>query len=82
MLKIKDSVDLKELKKFGFIKYQSLDTGEWYYCICDLFIGKNKKILQDDGCNECRAVDYQLNEQEIDVLYDLIKADMVEKVEG
>ena len=81
MLKIKNNVDLKELEKFGFIKYRSIDDGELYWCICDLFIGKDKRILQDDGINCCKSVDYQLSEIEIGIIFDLIQAGLVEKVE-
>ena len=81
MLKIKDNVDFKKLEKFGFIKYRSIDDGEYYYCICNLFVGKDRKILQDDGINICKPVDYKLSETEIDVIYDLIRAGLVEKVE-
>lgn len=81
MLKIKDNVKLEKLKDFGFIKYQSLDDAEWYYCICDLFIGKDKIIKQDDGINECiDMVEHKFDDTEIEILYDLIKADLVEKV--
>lgn len=79
MLKIKDSVDLKELEKFGFIKYRSIEDGEMYYCICDLFIGKDRRILQDDGIDPCKPIDYRLREKEVDKIYDLIKAGLVEK---
>lgn len=54
MLRIKKEVDLKKLEKFGFIKYRNLDDGELYWCICDLFIGKDRRILQDDGINPCK----------------------------
>lgn len=79
MSKIRDDVDLKELKNYGFIKYQNIDDGKYYYCICDLFIGEDRKILQDDGINPCKAIEYQLNEIEIEILYDLIKANLVVK---
>ena len=79
MLKIKDDVDLKELENFGFIKYQSIEDGEMYYCICDLFIGKDRRILQDDGINPCKSIDYRLSEIEVDKIYDLIQAGLVEK---
>ena len=36
MLKIKDNIPLEKLKDFGFIIYQSIDDGEYYYCICDI----------------------------------------------
>ena len=80
MLKIKEGVDLEELKNFGFIKYRSIDDGELYWCICNLFIGKDKKILQDDGINCCKSIDYQLSEIEIEIIFDLIQANIVEKV--
>lgn len=80
MLKIKEDADLEELKNFGFIKYKSIDNGELYWCICDLFIGKDKRILQDDGINCCKSVDYQLSETEIGIIFDLIQAGLVEKV--
>lgn len=82
MLKIKDNVNLDKLKNYGFIKDKNIDDGKEYYCICNLFIGEDRKILQDDGINSCKSIDYELNETEISVLYDLIKADLVEKVEG
>lgn len=74
MLKIKDNVDIKELEKFGFIKYRSIEDGEMYYCICDLFIGKDRRILQDDGINPCKPIDYRLSERGVDIIYDLIQA--------
>lgn len=79
MLKIKDNVDFKELEKFGFIKYRSIEDGEMYYCICDLFIGKDRRILQDDGINPCKSIDYQLSEREVYIIYDLIQAGLVKK---
>lgn len=74
-------IDLNELKNFGFIKYKSIDDGELYWCICDLFIGKDRRILQDDGINPCKSIDYQLSKTEIEIIYDLIVAGYVEKVE-
>lgn len=44
-----------------------------------LFIGEDRKILQDDGINPCKAIEYQLSEIEIEILYDLIKANLVVK---
>ena len=81
MLKIKDSVDLKELEKFGFIKYRNIDDGETYWCIADLFIGKDRRILQDDGINPCKSIDFKLSETEVEIIYDLIQVGLVEKVE-
>ena len=77
MLKIKDSVDLKELKKFGF----SYKEKENYYFIGFPFGGTNisigeKRIIDFD--DEWWGDDFEL----IDTLYSLIKADLVEKVEN
>ena len=81
MLKIKDDVDLRELEKFGFIEYRNIDDGENYWCIADLFTGKDRRILQDDGINPCKSIDYKLSEKEAEIIYDLTKAGLVEKVE-
>lgn len=80
MLKIKDNVDLKELEKFGF-KYDELNKG---YKIqsnhfkdfgnAEMFIYENHNLLFNQSA-------YFTNEHFlIDTLYDLIKADLVEKV--
>lgn len=82
MLKIKDNVKLEKLKDYGFYLYHNIDDGQYYWCICDLFIGEDKIIKQDDGINCCVTnLEYKLDETEIDVLYDLIQAGLVEKVE-
>lgn len=75
MLKIKNNVDLKELEKFGF-KYDK-KLKEWNYG--DLFNGyvyveeENKiiKPIYDENMWICME----------DLFYDLIKADLVEKVD-
>lgn len=81
MLKIKDNVDLKELEKFGFFKDYLVDT-----------LVYRKVIKQEIGIlkQECEIIIWKENKN-IDVfttkglldevLYDLIKADLVEKVE-
>ena len=76
MLKIKDSVDLKELEKFGF----SYTEGEDYHIYNDsmiIDIGDKKELnircddyFYDTDINEC-----------IEWVYDLIQAGLVEKVE-
>lgn len=73
MLKIKDSVDLKKLEKFGF------DYDEYTKCYdnieCDMWINTERKI-ENLVFKEMLDLDaYQ------EMLYDLIKADMVAKVE-
>ena len=82
MLKIKDGVDLKELEKFGY--HKGLDDGCHEAYIKELeyndyiAIYEDKNILIDveDFCGN------SWKEFEEELLYDLIKADMVEKVEG
>lgn len=71
MLKIKDNVDLKELEKFGFKK----DIEEQYMIEnWDIFVGteKNEREL---------VLDFGFNNENISVLYDLIQAGLVEKIE-
>lgn len=78
MLKIKDNIDLRELEKYGIYECLSYcgnfegygDKGQ------DIFIYKFSKII-DTGCH--------LDEMDLanhdNLLYDLIKADLVEKVD-
>lgn len=82
MLKIKDNVDLKELEKFGF----KIMKKHYYKCKRNSYsvnlengyieIDSNTRWLVQDGTNFSRIdeIKYQ------DKLYDLIKADLVEKV--
>ena len=77
MLKIKDGVDLKELEKFGFAFHEKDKTyfvGNYPYTV-SIYIDSGRNIVVDDEW----FGDYHFSL--IDYLYDLIKADMVEKVE-
>lgn len=75
MLKIKDSVDLKELEKFGFREERNVGYESNIYWILEkdkiIRIAMNGQtenmLLKDNAICSC--------------IYDLIKADMVEKVE-
>jgi hypothetical protein len=74
MLKIKDNVDLKELEKFGMIQNK---FNEYYdfpdKCgILDFYINESRYLLDDYGD--------KVVSKDLDTLYDLIKADLVEKV--
>lgn len=73
MLKIKDSVDLKELEKFRFKYYEK---ERCYYIDCygaSIAIRLDRKIdFEDEWWDD----DFE----QMDILYDLIKADLVEKV--
>ena len=74
-LRIKDNVDLKELEKFGF---KTDEYNLWYeyhtetnYKDCIMMNTRNKYI----------GLYQTYNGYSYGILYDLIKADLVEKVE-
>lgn len=76
MLKIKDNVDLKELEKFGFrnkfgIIYKP-KKGTWEFVL--IKVDPISRIIIFSGLRD-------LFHTKEDTLYDLIKADLVEKLE-
>ena len=81
MLKIKDNVDLKELKKYGFELDKELSNDletiysvkQEYQKLCLYWEEKQLYLYEPFGSNVFFL--------KIDILYDLIKADLVEKVE-
>ncbi len=74
MLKIKDSVDLKELEKYGFNKIKDYISGKDYaYLKGALRINFNNRLLLKNDASFCGY--------DLEVVYDLIKADLVVKVE-
>ena len=77
MLKIKDRVPLSELEKFGFVKdeFGEYELSKWHCCCANITIDKNRVLC---FCDEWWGDDFEL----IDILFDLIKADLVEKVEN
>ncbi len=85
MLKIRDGVDLKELEKFGFRKsggiYQIDLEIDWTinppfgWIISCIYIQKDNRIIRISTHEK-----HEVEITEISVLYDLIKADLVEKV--
>lgn len=88
MLKIKDNVDLKELEKYGFVdgeiyrrkvKIKTMMTKEkWNSEIVGIdLITKQLQLFIDDEYYE----NYTQSDT-LDFIYDLIKADLVEKVES
>ena len=84
MLKIKDDVDLKELEKFGFkykenkrLPYNS--TFDWNDM---LEVKGNKEQIYIRAFDKREITVYSTCGIAIDKLFDLIKADLVEKVEG
>ncbi len=74
MLKIKDNVDLKELEKFGF----KLNYDEEY----EIRIEKNNVftiiVIKHDNTVYIQSNSYVI--KELDLLFDLIKAGLIEKV--
>ena len=77
MLKIKDNIDLKELEKYGFANgFQDYYVQDENYCT-NLSIKKCSKMIKT------RNTDYKFKQVDeiADLLYDLIKADLVEKVD-
>ncbi len=72
MLKIKDNVDLKELEKYGFDVDQTKDEFDqiWGFDSGLLFYKDSKTII----------LPWNNQDTALDKLYDLIKADLVEKV--
>ena len=93
MLKIKDNVDLKELEKFGFKilkddkELTPLDD-DYFSILAVKNLGTHYTIIIDN--DECyREISIHPENStpfritltfQLDVLYDLIKADLVEKV--
>ena len=85
MLKVKDNADLKELEKYGAIYV--IETKEYYFKINDSeyleipadkeskFYKQVRLYIEDEYYNCWTSVN------SFDKLYDLIKADLVEKVD-
>lgn len=87
MLKIKDDVDLKELEKFGFKHENTKGIGiilerYCYYDDCDqtIFIYVNDRIIVGEDISGSYFLGATIDNA-LDVIYDLIKANLVEKIE-
>ena len=89
MLKIKDNVDLKELEKYGFY-LAHIDTGTgrtviqdeaWWFPSGLMVDLKSREILLHSGEYEKKGRKWYWSGKHTTILYDLIKADLVEKVE-
>lgn len=86
MLKIKNNVDLSILENYGFEYCEENYTGEgkWHYYEKQGFY--ITKLDEDYPQNE-RVINTEhsrfggFDDDDIDTIYDLIKADLVEKVE-
>lgn len=75
MLKIKDDIDVKEVDNFlfdrGFYTRKDINGNDITRKYGHFKIAKNKHIIPLNGGGNAR----------FDIVYDLIKADLVEKVE-
>lgn len=83
MLKIRDNVDLKELEKFGF-KYieDSLTKKPYYFKKTYLENDDDDRICYHIEVNTRKIIISRLDGDLDNTLYDLIKANLVEKVES
>lgn len=88
-LRIKDNVDLKVLEKYGFNTrassvVQGLSNIDFSDHYVDDNFGKiiNENIEIDDETREIYVDVYLATKINFDILYDLIKDGLVEKVEG
>lgn len=88
MLKIKDNVDLKELEKFGFEVTENFAKKIWWYDKIEnisieddtwLCVENRTLWLIENGAKESN--ERYFGNPQFDTLYDLIKADLVEKVD-
>ena len=92
MLKIKDNVDLKELEKFGFkyYEYTSDDNKKEKGCyIVAYYDGWSMRIAKQEDAPNCdNLIELYADEREnnlsepMDILFYLIQAGLVEKVEA
>ena len=92
MLKIKDNVDLKELEKFGFIKtkndtyFKNEPNDAYEQFETNIVINPVGTFEKNEIIFEIADLDNSEEKSDIDIgaridtLYDLIKADLVEKV--
>lgn len=79
MLKIKDNVDLKELEKFNILEFVDLQTEKFAHYVGYVIDekGENKYVLETD---ENKIIQTGIYKEGLDILYNLIKAGLVEKV--
>lgn len=80
MLKIKDNLDLKELEKFGFSRCELYSGYTYGYTNRELHLvvrDVSREITIQDPFREIDG-----DENNIEMLFDLIQAGLVEKVEG
>ena len=79
MLKIKDNVNLDELEKFGFRKSPEIFNYIYDYTIGNILT--QIKVYEDRHIEVSQEILYIWNNQILEKIYDLIKANLIEKVE-
>lgn len=72
MLKIKDDVELEDVEKYGFTVVD--DDYIWLEGEENIYIDRYKRTI-------CVCSNFEDEIYNLDAIYDLIKADLVEKVE-
>lgn len=80
MLKIKDDVNLKELEKFGF-KKEPMIYVKTIERKNEGFLTFQKYIYVDEKTRELAIQEGMFNvDKELETIYDLIQADLIERV--
>ena len=74
MLKIKDTVDLKELKNFMFLEAEQY----YYYPVVDCSV--ELRVWKSDRTLYISVNDYEDYVEDLDKLFELFQAGLVEKV--
>ena len=78
MLKIKDNVDLIDLEKIGFEYHGNIDS--CYYGCCEFYNNDISLFINNARIISLREVSARTT-FDLNVLYDLIQAGIVEKVD-
>ena len=80
MLRIKDNVELKELEKYGFFYWENGCGTKGY---SKHFIRGSMDIIEKENEFKDKSCERKISESyiDIDTLYDLIKDNLLEKVE-
>ena len=76
MLKIKDNVNIDDVLKMSNFDYEADSSYEEGWCYAQYCDGNIVLDVTDGETIKIKGID----ETELDILYDLIKADLVEKV--
>jgi hypothetical protein len=77
MLKIKDSVPLSELEKFGFV--EDLECWKCEHSKCEN--DEQEVRVEKETYVIYISTTWDIAQNSLDIIYSLIKADLVEKVE-